>query len=95
MHLTSTDMKYIHVANGLSLCSQTIAQEAEMRSGMDSLNRNIQQTQNAERLYGMDRLVGLIQYKEEFHYDSVLRQTIQLALELDSPEFDTKKSILL
>lgn len=85
-------MKNILVAIGLFLCSQAIAQEAALRSHIDSLTNRIQETHHAERLHFLDQLVELIQHKEEFHYDSILRYTIQFALELDSLEFATEKT---
>lgn len=84
-------MKYYFLAIALLVAFQATAQEVGIPAKIDFFTSKIQETQQGERLQWMDSLVGLIEYKEKFHYDSVLRQTIQFALELDSLEFATKK----
>lgn len=85
-------MKYYFLAIALLVTFQATAQEVDIPAKIDFFTSKIQETQQGERLQWMDSLVGFIQYKEKFHYDSVLRQTIQFALELDSLEFATKKT---
>lgn len=85
-------MKYYFLVIALLVTFQATAQEVGIPAKIDFFTSKIQETQQGERLQWMDSLVGLIQYKEKFHYDSVLRQTIQFALELDSLEFATKKT---
>ncbi len=60
------------------------AQEVDLTSSIQSLKRNIHSSTAGERLMWMDSLSRLIKHRTDFAYDSIARQTIDYALELDS-----------
>lgn len=85
-------MKYFFLSIGLFLAFHATAQEVELQSKIDFVNSNIQQSQKAERLRWMDSLVELIRFNEALNYDSILQQSIQFAVEIDSLEAATRKT---
>ncbi|BAO74697.1 sensor histidine kinase [Winogradskyella sp. PG-2] len=56
----------------------------ELQSKIDFFNSKIKQTDKAERLILMDSLTRLTYRNPEYKYDSIVRQTIKLAIDLDS-----------
>ena len=63
---------------------QITAQNAGIQSKIDFFNSKIQQTEKGERLAWLDSLAKMVEYKSEFKYDSIARQTIDFAIGLDS-----------
>lgn len=63
---------------------QITAQNAGIQSKIDFFNSKIQQTEKGERLAWLDSLTKMVEYKSEFKYDSIARQTIDFAIGLDS-----------
>ena len=84
-------MKYIPLTILLLFCFQLLAQdkEAEIQSKIDVFNSKVQHTEKGERLRWMDSLATTI-YDEQFFgnpkfkYDSIAKQTIKYAIDLDS-----------
>ena len=60
------------------------AQELDLTVPVDSLKQKIHGSKGEERLMWMDSLARLIEHRTDFEYDSIARQTIDYALELDS-----------
>ena len=56
----------------------------ELQSKIVFFNSKIKQTDKAERLILMDSLTRLTYRNPEYKYDSIVRQTIKLAIDLDS-----------
>ncbi|BFP43241.1 hypothetical protein FGF1_40860 [Flavobacteriaceae bacterium GF1] len=71
------------------------AQEVDLTRSVQSLKRNIHSSKAGERLMWMDSLSKLIEYRTDFAYDSIARQTIDYALELDSTRLALDHSIAL
>ena len=84
-------MKYTLLAIILLLSFQLSAQDkdAELLSKIESFNSKVQQTEKGERLRWMDSLATTI-YDNNFYsnpkfkYDSIAKQTIKYAIDLDS-----------
>ena len=51
---------------------------------MNDIKAKIVKTENAERLKWLDSLTKLTEYNSDFKYDSIVSETIQYALQLDS-----------
>lgn len=85
-------MKYFFLTIVLLVVFQATAQEVDLATKIDFFTAKIQETQKGERLRWMDSLVGVIKFKDEFEYDSIVRQTIQFALEIDSLGLATRKT---
>ncbi len=82
-------MKHALFVISLLLASQLSAQNPEIQSKIDFFNSKIQQTEKGERLRLMDSLSTIIykyasKNKPQFNYDSITKQTINYAIELDS-----------
>ena len=78
-------MKYIFVTFLLLLFAfQITAQDIELQTKIDFANSKIQQTQKGKRLFWLDSLTKLTYRNSELKYDSIVRQTISLAITLDS-----------
>ncbi len=86
-------MKYILLAITLFFSFQLSAQDkdAELQSKMEFVNSKIQQTEKGERLIWLDSLTELTYRNPKLEYDATLRQTIDLAITLDSLNFAAKK----
>jgi signal transduction histidine kinase len=84
-------MKYIFLAINLLFSFQLSAQDQdiELQSKIDFFNLKIEQTEKGERLRWMDSLTTTIYdnnfyYNPKFKYDSIAKQTITYAIDLDS-----------
>jgi signal transduction histidine kinase len=86
-------MKHILLVIILFFCIQLSAQdqEAELQSKIEFANSKIIQTQKGERLFWLDSLTKLTYRNSELKYDSIVRQTISLALTLDSLNLATQR----
>ncbi|WP_152596594.1 hypothetical protein [Algibacter lectus] len=62
------------------------AQQSDIKKSISKIHSNIQQSQNGQRLKWMDSLVSIVKYKTDLQYDTIVNQTINLALKLDSLE---------
>ncbi|NAS14468.1 sensor histidine kinase [Poritiphilus flavus] len=75
------------------LCSLTLslsAQEVDLTDAVQSLKLKINNSEGGERLMWMDSLSTLIEDRTDFGYDSIVRSTIDYALELDSTRIALK-----
>jgi DNA-binding CsgD family transcriptional regulator len=79
-------MKYTLLAIALLFSFHLSAQDqdAALQSKIDALSLKIEQSQNGERLKWMDSLTKVVSNNVELKYDSIVRQTISLAIKLDS-----------
>jgi signal transduction histidine kinase len=69
----------------------TSAQNSDIASKVEFFNSKIQQTQKGERLQWMDSLTSTVWEKTAFKYDSIARQTIDFAIELDSLKYASNR----
>jgi signal transduction histidine kinase len=74
---------------GVQLSAQN--QDADIQSKIDFFNSKIQQTERGERLTWLDSLTKITYLNPKLGYDVALRQTIDLAIDLDSLNFAAKK----
>ena len=79
-------MKYTLLTITLLFCFQLSAQDQNptLQFKIDILNSKIQQTEKGERLKWMDSLTQLAFRNTELKYDSIVRETIDFAIALDS-----------
>ncbi len=84
-------MKYIPLVLSLLFVFQIAAQNEELQSKIEFVNSKIQQTEKGERLIWLDSLTELTYRNPKLEYDAALRQTIDLAIALDSLNFAAKK----
>lgn len=86
-------MKHIFLAIVVLFVFQLSAQDqgTELQSKIDILNLKIEQSQNGERLKWMDSLTKVVSNNVELKYDSIVRQTISLAIKLDSLNLATQR----
>jgi signal transduction histidine kinase len=84
-------MKYILIAVIFFLGYQTTAQDIELQTKIEFANSKIQQTQKGEQLFWLDSLTKLTYRNSELNYDSIMRQTISLAINLDSMRLATQR----
>ncbi len=66
------------------------AQEVDLTGSVQSLKLKINNSEAGERLMWMDSLSTLIEDRTDFGYDSIVRSTIDYALELDSTRIALK-----
>ena len=60
------------------------AQDFKLEKAVNDIKAKIVKTENAERLKWLDSLTKLTEYNSDFKYDSIVSETIQYALQLDS-----------
>jgi hypothetical protein len=86
-------MKYIFLAINLLFSFQLSAQDQNtaLETKIDFVNSKIQQTDKGERLTWLDSLTKITYRNPKLEYDAALRQTIDLAIDLDSLNFAAKK----
>lgn len=60
------------------------AQDSEVEELIESLNQKIKQTDRGEKLKWMDSLSNTIAYDTSFENDSILKETVKIAISLDS-----------
>lgn len=77
-------MRYILFAAVLLFGFQLTVQDIELKTKIEFANSKIKQTQKGERLFWLDSLTKLTYRNAELKYDSIVRQTISLAITLDS-----------
>ncbi|WP_081979274.1 sensor histidine kinase [Lacinutrix jangbogonensis] len=77
-------MKYIFFVSMLLFGFQITAQNSDVQNKIDFVNLKIQNTKKGERLTWLDSLTKLTYRNAELKYDANLRQTISLAIKLDS-----------
>lgn len=77
-------MKYLLITCSLFLSSIMVAQTNDLQNTVTSLKQKIKQTKGTEKLALLDSLSNVIKNKREFAYDSIARETISYALELDA-----------
>lgn len=83
-------MKYILFAGMLLFGFQITAQDLDLQKKIELVNSKIQESQKGERLVWLDSLTKLTFLKAELKYDSIARQTISLAVKLDSLSLATQ-----
>jgi hypothetical protein len=86
-------IKYIFLAINLLFSFQLSAQDQNtaLETKIDFVNSKIQQTDKGERLTWLDSLTKITYRNPKLEYDAALRQTIDLAIDLDSLNFAAKK----
>ena len=84
-------MKYILITVVLLFGLQITAQDIELQTKIEFANSKIQQTQKGDRLFWLDSLTKLTYRNSELKYDSIVRQTISLAITLDSLRLATRR----
>ncbi len=84
-------MKFIPLVISLFFGIQIAAQNEELQNKIEFVNSKIQQTEKGERLTWLDSLTKLTYRNPKLEYDAALRQTIDLAIALDSLNFAAKK----
>ncbi|WP_323788182.1 sensor histidine kinase [Psychroserpens sp.] len=84
-------MKYIFIAISLLFGFQITAQDIELQTKIEFANSKIQQTQKGDRLFWLDSLTKLTYRNSELKYDAIVRQTISLAITLDSLNLATQR----
>ena len=62
------------------------AQHSDIEKSIFEINSKIQNSEKTLQLKWMDSLVSIVKYKTELQYDSIVKQTINFALKLDSLE---------
>jgi signal transduction histidine kinase len=80
-------MKYTLLVITLLFGFQIIAQDLDLQNKIEFVNAKIQQTEKGERLAWLDSLTKLTYRNPKLKYDSIVRQTISLAIALDSINF--------
>jgi hypothetical protein len=70
---------------------QLAAQDLDLQRKIEFVNSKIQQTKKGERLYWLDSLTKLTYRNPKLEYDATLRQTIDLAILLDSLNIAAQK----
>ncbi len=60
-----------------------LAQNTTLEESVKELHLKIEQSQKGEKLKWLDSLSKITKFKPELHYDSIVRETIALAIELD------------
>ncbi len=71
------------------------AQEVDLSVPAGSLKHKIHGSKGSERLMWMDSLARLVEGRADFQYDSIARQTIDYAVELDSTRLALEHAIPL
>ncbi|MEH6538206.1 MAG: sensor histidine kinase [Psychroserpens sp.] len=84
-------MKFIPLVISMLFGFQIAAQDLELQSKIEFVNSKIQQTAKGERLKWLDSLTELTYRNPKLEYDAALRQTIDLAIALDSLNFAAQK----
>ena len=84
-------MKYILVAIIVLFGLQITAQDIELQTKIEFANSKIQKTQKGDRLFWLDSLTKLTYRNSELKYDSIVRQTISLAITLDSLQLASQR----
>ncbi|MGJ8665579.1 MAG: tetratricopeptide repeat-containing sensor histidine kinase [Patiriisocius sp.] len=79
----------------LFLGASLFAQDISSDKIVEKFELNINQSQNGERLIWMDSLSTHLREKTNFQSDSIARETVKYALELDSLEVATKNTAYL
>ncbi|MBW1294199.1 tetratricopeptide repeat-containing sensor histidine kinase [Aquimarina litoralis] len=77
-------MKLLTPIFSFLLCISIYSQETDTQELINNLTQKIKQSDRSEKLKWMDSLTTAIRYKKEFNYDSVVKQTISYAFQLDS-----------
>ncbi len=87
-------MKYILLAIALLVNFQIIAQnqDVDLPSKINFISSKIQQTEKGERLKWMDSLTKVVEFNESYKYDSIVQETINYALELNSLDIATRNT---
>ena len=67
----------------------SLSQEKDLQKKIDALQIQIEKSKNVKQLMLLDSLSNLTRNKPEFKYDSIARETIALALALDSLKLAT------
>ena len=67
----------------------SLSQEKDLQKKIDTLQIQIEKSKNVKQLMLLDSLSNLTRNKPEFKYDSIARETIALALALDSLKLAT------
>ncbi|WP_025743488.1 tetratricopeptide repeat-containing sensor histidine kinase [Aquimarina pacifica] len=74
------------------LAYTAIAQNSDLERSVLVLKQKISESEKGEKLKWMDSLSLLIDFNDEYNYDSIVRQTIKYALELDSLDIATRNT---
>ncbi|GAA4106148.1 sensor histidine kinase [Aquimarina addita] len=74
------------------LAYTSIAQNSNLEKSVLALKQKITQSEKGEKLKWMDSLSVLVKFNDEYNYDSIIRQTIKYALELDSLDIATRNT---
>jgi len=84
-------MKYTFLVVLLVFGIQLTAQDVDLKNNIKSVKLKITQTQKGEQLVWLDSLTKLTHRNSELQYDSIVRQTISLAITLDSLRLATRR----
>ncbi len=85
-------MRTISLLLFFGMISSLYSQKTDLEKSVAALKIEIRQAENKERLKLLDSLSTLVQNKKEFKYDSIVRTTIDLAIEMDNPEIAAKNT---
>jgi len=85
-------MNKISTALLLLFSCVTFSQDISLQNKTNELKHKINQTQRGFKLKLLDSLSNLTRYKSEFNYDSIVKATIDLSLNLDSINLATEHS---
>lgn len=84
-------MKYTLIVIFCLLGFQITAQDLKLQLEIEFVKSKIQQSLKGERLFWLDSLTKLTYRNSELNYESSVRQTISLAIELDSLRLATQR----
>lgn len=85
-------MKYIFLSFTLFFSSFLTAQDSALLNTIDKLKTEIVLSKKAKKLQLMDSLCSTINYNPSLKYDSIVKATIQYALQLDSLNIATNNT---
>ncbi|MEX1382057.1 tetratricopeptide repeat protein, partial [Lutibacter sp.] len=77
-------MKYLFLTFSFFFSSILIAPRAQVLNKIDQLNSKIELSEKGKKLQLMDSLGNALNYNPNLNYDSIVKKTIQFALQIDS-----------
>jgi len=77
-------MKYLFLSFTFFFSSIVVAQDLQVLNEIEQLNAKIKLSKKGEKLQLMDSLGGVVNYNPNLNYDSIVKATINFALQLDS-----------
>lgn len=85
-------MKYVCLALFMASVINGYSQDGELETLSKNLQNEITKTEGAQRLFLLDSLTDLLKFKQGTKYDSIAKQTIALAISLDSLKIATNQT---